>query len=64
MFLLAGDLLNGVAPFTGGFVGFDTGAMRRVVSHVHRSPAAGLHTGDMLMLKGLDESTMTLSFLR
>ncbi len=35
MFFLAGDLLNGVTAFAGGFVGFDTAAVRRVVNDVH-----------------------------
>ena len=62
--LLAGDLLNGVTTFAGGFVGFDASTMRSVIGQVHRSAAARLHAGHMFMLKGLDESPMTLSFLR
>ena len=63
MFLLTGNLLNGVTTFAGRFVGFYAGAVRSVVRNSHRSTAAWFHTSQMLMLKGFDESKMSFAFM-
>jgi hypothetical protein len=52
-----------VAPFADGFVGFDTGVMRRVIGDIHRAAAAWMWARQMLMLKGLDKAAMRLTFL-
>lgn len=63
MFFLAGDPLDRVTTFARRFVGFDAGTVRRVVGNGHRSAAARLCTGQMLMLKGLNKPAMSLPFL-
>lgn len=63
MLLLAGDCLAGVAPFAGGFVGFDAGVVQGVIDDVHRSATAGFGAYQMFMLKGLDKSAVALPFL-
>jgi hypothetical protein len=52
-----------VTPFAFGFVGLDTGEMWREIGDVHRPAAAGLGTGQMFVLEGLDKSTVRLAFL-
>lgn len=63
MLFLAGDCLAGVAPFAGGFVGFDAGVVRGVIHDVHRSAAARLGARDVFMLKGLHKPAMGLTLL-
>lgn len=64
VFFLARDLFDRVAAFTGRFVGFDSSTVWRLIDDIHWASATGLYAGHMLMLKGLNESSMTLSFLR
>lgn len=64
MFFLAHDLFDSVAPFAGGFVDFSSSIVGRVVGDIHGASTTGLHTDHVLMLKGLNEPSMTLSFLR
>ncbi|MEQ1847197.1 MAG: hypothetical protein ABL983_16635, partial [Nitrospira sp.] len=59
----AGDLLDCVTTFTGGFVRLDTGTMRSVIGYLHCSAATWFRTGHMFMLEGLDETTANFTFL-
>ena len=59
----AGNLLLRVTPLAFSFVGLDPGEMGSKIVDVHRSPAAWLGARQMLMLQGLDESTVRLAFL-
>ena len=63
MFFFAGDLLDGVAAFAGGFVDLDAGCMRGMIYYRNGSSTAGLCANQMLMLKGLDKSPMHLAFV-
>jgi len=63
-FLLASDLFGAMAPFAGGFVDFNTSIVRSVVGDIHGSPTTGIRAAEMFMLKGLNEPSMTFSFLR
>jgi len=63
MFLLAGNLLDGVTAFAGGFIRLDAGAMESMIGHGHRSAAARFRTSEMLMLKGQDESMVSFAFV-
>ena len=63
MFFLAGDFLDRVTPFAGGFVRLDAGAMGSMILHVHGSTASRLRTSQMFMLKDLDETTVSFAFL-
>ena len=63
MFLLAGDLLNGVTAFTGGFIGFDAGVMRSEIDDIHRSATTRFRASQMLVLERLDKSVMSFAFL-
>jgi len=59
----AGNLLLRMTLFAFSFVGLDTGEMGGVVGDVHRSAAAGLGTGEMFVLEGLDKPTLCCPFL-
>lgn len=63
MFLFAGDLLDHMTTFAGGFVGLNASAMRSVVGDGHRASAAGGDTSQVLVLERLNKPAMSFAFL-
>jgi hypothetical protein len=63
MFFLAGHLFDSVTTFASRFIRLDAGGMERMIGHVHRTSAARFRTSQMFMLKRLDESTVSFTFL-
>ena len=63
VFFLARNLFDQMTALARGFIGLDAGIVRSKIDDIHCSPATGLGASQMLMLQGLDETTMLFTFL-